>query len=190
MITFDEAMKLTSTVSSNAAFSDLECRTFWDLLNTLPATATVVEIGCQLGRTSSLILQAAKNRGFVPDFIDPWTEQPDYCRQWMVMAHSVGVPFRLHMMRTDQTEHIGQYGIDFLLIDGDHTAQGVKTDTTMMMGRMKRGGIVCAHDYGRDSLPDVWEQINIYLANRWQKNLWEPMVIADTLGVWRRSQFA
>lgn len=184
MITFDEVMKLTRTVSSETAFDDAECRALYTLCSAVPVGGTVVEIGCQLGRTSSIILQCARDR-FHSIHIDPWTVQPDYYAGWCRMAHATEVPHQVMMMRTDQAHAvIGQYGllVDLLLVDGDHTAHGVMTDMEKAAPWVRSGGVLCAHDYQRESLPDVAEVLDKYMV----EPKWEFLGVAGTLGMWRR----
>ena len=104
MKTFDEVMALTSTVSSATAFSDVECRALYDQCFKLNPSSVVVEIGCQLGRTSSIIAQVGKEIGYRSIHIDPYTQQFEYLRGWIEMMHKVGNPFTFLCMRTDQAE--------------------------------------------------------------------------------------
>src|SRR6185437_2373156 len=163
MKSFEEVMTLTRTVSSSTAFEDEECRALYDLCATVSQNGLVVEIGCQLGRTSSIILQVAKEIGYTSVHIDPWTVQPDFAASWHQMAWNVDVPHVVLQMRTDQALELQGFlrGIDLLLIDGDHTEHGVRIDTRMA-DRVRTGGILCAHDYGRNSLPDVWKVMSEY----------------------------
>lgn len=46
---------------------------------------------------------------------------------------------------------------DFLFIDGDHEAAGVRMDWDMYSPLVRKGGMVAFHDYG---VPDVREAIN------------------------------
>ena len=181
-MTFSDAMVLTRTISSPTAFDDQECERFWDLLVQVPEDGIVVEIGCQLGRSSSLVLQAAKDRGFLSVHIDPWTVQPDFARQWHALAWEIDVPHCVFQMRTDQVLDIEwPVGIDLLLIDGDHTADGVRKDLGMAE-RIKPGGILTAHDWMRDSLPDVETVLAPFVTD----GRWEDLGAAGTLGCWRR----
>jgi len=59
MLTFDKVMKLTRTISSPAAFEDPECELYWTALSSLPDGSTIVEVGLQYGRSSSIALQVA-----------------------------------------------------------------------------------------------------------------------------------
>ena len=183
MITFNEVMTLARTVSSHTAFDDEECRALYDLCCAVPEGGIVVEIGCQLGRTSSIILQCARDR-YHSIHIDPWTVQPDYYAGWCKMAHATEVPHTVMMMRTDQAMTLINWDeFDLLLVDGDHTEHGVRTDMELAASRVVNGGVICCHDYGRESLPDVWNVVNQYLV----EPKWTHIGTSGTLGMWRRN---
>lgn len=180
MISFDEVMSLTRDVSSATAFSDIECQALYDLCSRLNSSSCVVEIGCQLGRTSSIIAQVGKTIGYQSIHIDPYTFQYEYLGPWVRMMHEVSNPFTLHCMRSDQVRMTRP--IDLLLIDGDHTAAGVATDMHFAEAHVAFGGIMCAHDFGNDGLPDVATILNKMAI----RPLWQRLGVYDTLGVWRK----
>ena len=93
------------------------------------------------------------------------------------------MPHCVFQMRTDQVLAIEEFpvNIDLLLIDGDHTEDGVRKDLGMAE-RIRIGGILTSHDYGRDSLPDVYAVLYLYTSD----GRWEDLGIAGTLGCWRR----
>ena len=61
--------------------------------------------------------------------------------------------------------------IDMIFIDGDHSYSGVKTDVDLYFPKLKKGGIICMHDYGwaegvkkvvhEDLIPNVSEYGNL-----------------------------
>lgn len=59
---------------------------------------------------------------------------------------------------------------------------GYKGVDTHMADLVRPDGVMCAHDYGRDSLPDVYAVINAYV----DLGGWEYLGVAGTLGMWRR----
>jgi hypothetical protein len=185
-VTFDEAMALTRRVSSATAFSDAECEKLYELCMEQPSLATVVEIGCQLGRTSSIILQCAKAKGYHSIHIDPYTFQFEYLNGWIKMMHALGHPFVFLCMRTDQARRelafLCRDGIDLLLIDGDHTTDGVQKDCQFAAERVRPGGLLLCHDYHQQSWPEVHQVLDAYAV----PPKWQHVCTYDTLGVWKR----
>src|SRR5229473_5335570 len=151
--TFDEVMRLTSTISSYEVFQPAECEVMYDTLLQLPNGATVVEVGCDFGRSSSLIFQLAQAKSFLTIHIDPWQDYRDRAKQWMeVMIERCSYhPFILLRMTTVQAAaHIIRLtpdGIDLAFIDGSHDQEVVEDDLWEVASRIKSGGFLTAHDY-------------------------------------------
>ncbi|WP_078412211.1 class I SAM-dependent methyltransferase [Priestia abyssalis] len=49
---------------------------------------------------------------------------------------------------------------DLILIDGDHSSEGVLNDTHLARKIIRKGGIICWHDYGNSAVPGVKEVID------------------------------
>lgn len=183
MIPFNEVMNLTSTISSHTAFEDEECRAYYDLAASLAPGSTIVEIGLQFGRSSSIVLQVAKDQGHHYIGVDPFIEPPEAEQAWVEMADRVGAVYRLEVVTSQQWA--GLYHptpIDLALIDGDHSYQGVTTDIGIIAPRIAPGGYMCFHDYGRDSLPEVYAAIS-----DWGGAGFTYVGTYGTLGVWRKN---
>jgi hypothetical protein len=182
--TLSQVMELTRTISSPTAFSDAECAKLHELCCDMQALSNVVEIGCQLGRTSSIIAQVGKAVGYQSIHIDPYTSQYEYLGPWIKMMHGIGNPFTFHCMRTDQARRwLDAIDIiDLLLIDGDHTTHGVATDCMVGAELIRVGGYLAAHDYTQQSWPEVEEVLNAYAV----APKWKHVGTYDTLGVWQR----
>ena len=182
MKTFEEVMELTRTVSSNTALEDPEAKALYECCMGVLCGGLVVEIGCQLGRSSSLIAQVAKEECFHHSHIDPYIENPEYLGPWIAMMHKIGHPFTLHCMKSDRAVHLIQRQIDLLFVDGDHEYKAVMEDLSRYGYKIAKGGILAMHDYGRDSLPGVYRAATEFLND----DEWDQVQVAGTLGVWRR----
>jgi predicted O-methyltransferase YrrM len=185
---FDEVMLVTRKVSGSAALEEPEARALYDCCVQVPKDGIVVEVGCQLGRSSSLIAQVGYAIGYHTVHIDPYKEQPEYLRGWADMMLRLGKDSEEHAftflcMRTEQAKWLLQRlgPIDMAFIDGDHEQAGVEIDLKLVAEWIKRGGFLTAHDYGRESLPTVKAAIDGWIDFRW-----EQLAGAETLGVWRR----
>jgi len=186
-MTFEEVMTKVHPVSSETALSDEEAQLLWECVSQIPLGSTALEIGCQLGRSSVLIANVAHSHQFHTIHIDPHTQQEEYAAGWMKhMKTSLpeGAVFTALVMRTDQAalilQKLGPYA--FAYIDGDHEYPGVVIDLRVAASRVVIGGTICCHDYGRDSLPGVWQAVNEFM----QSGDWELIRVAGTMGAWRR----
>jgi len=191
MISFEEVMQTTRGISGSPALEDEDARGLYDAVATVPAGGLLVEVGCQLGRSSSLIAQLQQAIGFHSVHIDPYTSQTDYLKQWTEMMHRVGGDFTheftLLCMRTEQAdwmlERLGP--IDLAFIDGDHCLPGVLADLRLVAERVRVGGLLTAHDYAKseqNGLVDVKAAIDPYIAS----GKWDEVGVFGSLGVWRR----
>lgn len=191
MKTFEEVMTLTRTVSSPTALSDEEARALYEACTTVGFGGTVVEVGCQLGRSSSLIAQMAVGQ-FGSIHVDPFTDQPDFLRQWHEMMCKIGGRDHCYThlcMRTHQAQPllslIGGDELDLVYIDGDHEYPGVLVDLKILCPMLRGGGLLLMHDYGRDSLPGIYKAAQEYLNPKIPRK-WEHLGVAGTMSTWRR----
>ncbi len=183
-MTFEQVMEFTRGVSAPDAFQDVECKAFYDALLHVRPGGIVVEIGCQLGRSSSIIAQMQPVIHYHAIHIDPYTEQPDYLRGWTDMMWRVGNrdhEFTLMCMRTEQAEwllsRIGE--IDLAFVDGDHEYPSVMIDLKLVAERVRRGGYLTAHDLSNEGLPGVSKALGEYIDAKWHT-----VGTFGSLGVW------
>lgn len=183
--TFEEVMKLTRTVSGCAALEEAEALGLYNACAQVPANGLVVEVGCQLGRSSSLIRQMALAIGFDTIHIDPYPSQPEYLVGWIRMMHEIGGDFTFLHMPTERTDWLfdpyDKGTVDLAFIDGDHEAHMVTVDLEVIGDRIRRGGVLTAHDYANPGLPGVKEALDPYVAHGW-----DAVGVFGSLGVWRR----
>jgi predicted O-methyltransferase YrrM len=195
MKTFDEVMNITQDVSGSPALENVEAKGLYDASLEVPTGGLVVEIGCELGRSSSILAQVGAGR-FHTVHIDPYIEHPEYLKSWADTMHRVGGTdhaFTLFCMRTEQAAwYLDKLGsIDLAFIDGDHEYPGVKTDLRLVADKIRPGGLLTAHDYAGSSvelngqpnypLPGVKKALDEYIDDRW-----ETVGVFGSLGVWRR----
>ena len=163
----------------------------YDALCELDDGSTVVEIGCDYGRSSSLILQMAKAKWFLTIHVDPYLPQDDDGQQAAKAKHWMEVmcercpyhPFIFLRMTTAQAapwiEQLTPVGIDLAFIDGCHDQPVVEQDLQIVATRIKTGGFLTVHDYPSGG---VTEAIDPFVANGWTKHKQ-----AFGFGVWRRN---
>jgi hypothetical protein len=186
--TFQEVMRVTNDLSSVTALQDEEAEALYNCCKEVPRGGLVIEVGCQLGRSSSLINQMALAIGFYDIHIDPWTEQSGWMKDWMGIMYGIGGDqshaFSVLCMRTKQAEGIlSRLGpVDLAYIDGDHEKDIVTIDLELIGNQIKPGGFLTAHDYGNPGLPGVKDALDFYVT----PDGWDSVGFFGNLGVWRR----
>ena len=165
-MTFEEVWKVTDTISSETAYSREEGELLYNLLTALADGSCILEIGCEYGRSTSIIAQVSKQKQFDIHLIDPFPQLEPYlsCTR-MLFDHAVH--FNLYRGKS-QSVGPSVDRIHLLHIDGDHSYESLKTDCRLWM---PLATFAVFHDYGRESLPDVKEAVDDYLVGRprWQK---------------------
>lgn len=181
-LTFESAMILTRTISSPTAFEDDECRAYFDTLMTLEPGSLIVEVGLEYGRSSSIALQVAAERGLRYFGIDI-APTKEWFERLAVIADSIGNRFGGSFgLESAKVEIYGP--ISAILIDGDHSYKGVLADCEHFLPHVIKGGYAMFHDYERESLPEVTRAVHDYLISR--RSEWKFVSLVGTLGIWRR----
>jgi len=180
-VTFEEVMKLTGTIGHPSALQDEEARVLYDLCCQVPEHGTVVEIGCDIGRTSSVIAQVGLERGYCSVHVDPWSADMHRVNfiPWMVMMDRIGGKFEVHRMPSYEANLPRSC---LLLIDGNHDEDGVMKDCRIARSSVIPSGILAVHDYGQECTPSVKEVVDKMIRD----TEWEKISVTKTLGVWRR----
>ena len=198
--TFEEVHALSERVSSPVLLQPWEAELLYKMAIKIPAGGVLVEVGSHYGRSSSLLLQVAKAIGFSTIHVDPYADDDNYHGQeeilagWRVLMDGIGHPYTLHRVRTIEADSLLPAEIDAAYIDGDHEGPGVAIDLRVVANRVKSGGYLATHDYGKTPLtpgcpPERWEHrfpdltrvVDEYVATGW-----EHIGIAETMSVWRR----
>lgn len=146
----------------------------------IPVDGVVVEIGSWVGGSSVQlaegILKFKKNAELF--CIDPWD---NFCEELETARNGRNVYelFREHMRSykhnqiKDRAENVVERfkdeSIDFLFIDGDHSYEAVKRDIAMWLPKVKTGGIICGHDYGKKEY-GVTEAVHETFGDAFQKS--------------------
>jgi predicted O-methyltransferase YrrM len=168
---------ITQTIHTNVTRSEL-----LTLHNLAKSASVAVEIGSYLGASSVAIASGLPENGKLY-CIDIWKSNPAM-RPDPKSGRSLFEEFLFNVDEyIDKIKALARYSYDvidyfleneiktdLLFIDGDHTAEGVKTDWDLYSGIMQPGGIVVLHDYGWNSVKNV---IHTHVIHRlkWHKRL-------------------
>jgi predicted O-methyltransferase YrrM len=123
----------------------------------------LVELGCWMGRTTAIILQAAKVWGAELTTVDAFTPMPNGRTaatpdRWRANLRKAGLePPALLAMTTDEAAKVypADREIAFLFIDANHELQAVASDLANWTPRIKVGGVVALHDMFYPSITGV-----------------------------------
>ncbi|TVX84037.1 class I SAM-dependent methyltransferase [Peribacillus simplex] len=124
---------------------------------------TVIEIGIQRGETAKIILE---NSPWIEKYIgidltpDSQTtlslqqgEVPQMAGELVKDDPRVELILKPNGTRDLTADELPL--ADLILIDGDHSKEGVLLDTLLAHQTIQQGGIICWHDYGNSLVPDV-----------------------------------
>lgn len=139
-----------------------------------------VEVGTYRGQFAEVLLKSNPNLHLT--CVDPWTPYEGYnehqgkfraMNKYYEDAKARLKPYNCTLMREYSAlaaEQIEDESLDFVYIDGNHTLPYVIQDLYSWEPKIKKGGVLCGHDYLRfDWLTglQVVEAVNAYMsANR------------------------
>ncbi|NLD71174.1 MAG: class I SAM-dependent methyltransferase [Chloroflexi bacterium] len=121
----------------------------------------IVEIGCYMGRTTALLVQAARMWGATVTTVDPFVPLPNGVEQatpdkWRAHLERVGLrPPRLLAVPSHEAARQWAGEIAFLFVDGDHSYTGVQHDLADWAPRVQVGGVIALHDMWFPSITGV-----------------------------------
>ena len=145
----------------------------------VPIYGSVIEIGVDQGRSASLLLTAAKIKGFYVSLVDSWESVliDNYERVKALRSRFPKVRCSIfHAKSADIVNQLpGPY--DLIHIDANHTAESADEDCRLWLGKVKHKGIACFHDYDMDG---VRKAVDKYTAN------WEKIGDFDNLAIRRK----
>jgi predicted O-methyltransferase YrrM len=135
----------------------------------------IVEVGSWLGQSALAMAEAAPDaiircvdtwEGSVSDMTGPWARNygPDslyraFCQNVGDRLNRTILPHRNQSLTVAQALTALRPGdlalFDLIFIDADHSYESVKADILAWAPLVRKGGILCGHDYGMSFLPGV-----------------------------------
>jgi len=125
-----------------------------DYLFSLCDVKSMAEIGVSKGRLMRVILRSDAGKKITDYFaIDPWENEPHWNRdsdyagvsRYMIWFPALKV-FRLESIVAAPLFPDGR--LDLVYIDGGHNYTDVSQDIAAWLPKIRKGGIVCGHDFG------------------------------------------
>ena len=129
---------------------------------------TCVEVGTWKGRSAEAILEGSVDGvlycvdSFIGDpaehvrrtFFDVPIEQVK--RAWEERLSRFGERVTLvEMESADAAEYLGQWEFDFVFIDACHSYEYVKRDLHLWAPLVRKGGLICGHDFNQTGVRDA-----------------------------------
>ncbi len=128
------------------------------------------EIGVSEGALSGYLLRELPN--LCLDMIDPWETDLDYAKtgdeiatrsverrqqdksQAIRVTDCASDRRRILQMNSEKaSRHVADGELDFVFIDADHSAAAVAKDLRLWARKVRRGGLICGHDYKHEGFP-------------------------------------
>jgi precorrin-6B methylase 2 len=122
--------------------------------------ASVVEIGCLVGRSTAALLSGCAGPVYA---VDSW--EGDNSSALQQFRSNVGhyKNLRIFPMRSEYAaQFIGC--VDMVFIDGDHTEHGLRTDFSCWLDKARV--LICGHDYGHPDYPYVKETVDEFFVGK------------------------
>jgi hypothetical protein len=138
---------------------------YLDVLNDLPENATIVELGCWRGKSSSfLAVEVMKaNKNFNLHFVDTWGGSPEHYEDQKLVDEikedkifqeftnnlsRVNTPYTTHRMTSlEAAEAFKNNSVDFVFFDTNHSFGYVTKELKAWFPKVKKFGILAGHDY-------------------------------------------
>jgi hypothetical protein len=158
------------------------------VVNRFPSGSHFVEVGSWKGKSAAYmaveIVNSGKNIKF--DCVDTWEGSVEHTGMQEIVNGTLYETFInnispikevINPIKMTSVEAAALYedaSLDFVFIDADHTYEGVKQDIIAWLPKLKNGGILAGHDYGRSSVSQaVNDVLGVYdYADLWDNDCW------------------
>ena len=113
------------------------------------------EIGVFKGKHATFLTSLRPKKLYL---VDPWSQRSLDDREWRDrMYQAICDKFKtskgteiVRARSVDAAQWFPDESFDWVVVDGDHTRQGVLDDFSEYYPKLKKGGILSCHDYNRD----------------------------------------
>jgi hypothetical protein len=161
-----------------------EMETLQNLAAALPDDAVIVKIGAGAGTDTLAILETTED--VVIFSIDILAgEKPETTNEHLRLEEAGYANTGCVVRIWGDSRVCGKrwpISVDWLLIDGDHSAEGLTADIEGWLRHVKDGGLVSFHDYGAA----VWPAVKIVVDNKMAVHEFLADYSVDTLRTYRK----
>jgi hypothetical protein len=126
------------------------------LADSAKTARSIVEVGCWKGQSTKVLLESSEGtvhaidhfNGSKTDESFGFASVQDVYSQFM--DNVGGYPnLKVHKMSSEEAVTLFKDGeLDMVWIDADHSHEGCSKDIDMWLPKIRKGGLICGHDYG------------------------------------------
>jgi predicted O-methyltransferase YrrM len=130
-----------------------------ELVEILPPHSKIVEVGSLAGRSSCALCYFAKDKDVY--CVDTWDVQHVKDKNLIKIFGETDVlgifkknmkanGYNPHIMKMESVQASNNFAdesVDMVFIDADHVYESVKEDIVAWWPKVKKGGLICGHDY-------------------------------------------
>lgn len=146
--------------------------------NALPADPDVLTIGAGAGTCTLAVLEERDDALYYS--VDILTNERETTTNEHLRLAETPFADSGHVIRIWGNSHIvgkrWRVPLDLLIIDGDHSRNGIIIDLHRWLKHVKPGGYVLIHDYGSERWPYVKQVVDLV-----PNDLWRRVDLADTM---------
>ena len=136
-----------------------ELETLFQLAESLPVGANIVEIGSYLGASTAYLAAGGKPRGVKITCIDTWNNDAMVVEAsrdtWQEFRFNLAAAWDVLTAIRKKSDEVQScdlpVSIDLAFIDGDHSYESVKVDFSLIARQLGATGLVAFHDVGSHS---------------------------------------
>lgn len=153
--------------------TDKEASFLQEVIVDLPENSTCVNIGAGTGTSAMAVLEKR------PDLTDTFytIDIRDYGNPYGGLVNErtafsnakMDFPQQIHGDSKEIAKKWDKGNLDLLIIDGDHSREGVRGDISLWEQHLKEGAVVFLHDYHRAEWPEVAVAVQDFMFNRPEK---------------------
>lgn len=156
------------------------------LMEDLPDSSMVCELGCAAGRSICSVADIIKRKHLDVTLIDtfqgtvneraPGQGPDEYMDEAIANTKRFGLEVKaIRAWTTEACKDIANETFDLIFIDADHAYEAVKKDLKDWIPKVTKGGIICGHDYNNGfgvskAVNEIWNNIRLG-GSVWSKRL-------------------
>jgi len=170
-------------------FNEANMMTYKGLMQQVPMNGIVVELGCWKGRSICSVAEVIRERNLNVILVDTFKgtqtiEEKSYFKEAETEdirqllndnLYAFGIRDYATVLEDTTNNVVERIDglIDFVFIDADHSYEAVKTDITNWLPKVKSGGMIAGHDFGRPEVKRaISETIGQVEVDNSQSNIW------------------